>query len=479
MRPVRRLPRRLGGEVDRIAADLTVRDGLSLIVDSVTEKFGVPDIVANVAGLNLREPFEEVSEKTWDETININLSVPFFLSRLCISGMVAKGGGNIINVGSLQSYRAFPNSMPYGAAKGGVIQLTRAMAQAWSGKGVTANAIMPGFFPTHLTKPVFADPELVAHHTRMTPAGRLGRMEDLDGITVFLASAGSRYITRSGPSRSMAVIRPTRSGAMKALVYTGAKSLEFKDEPEPVAGNSDVLVAIEAVGICGSDMHAYLGHDERRPAPLILGHEASGRALTGRYEGRRVVINPLVSCGRCRCLVSAGARTFAANARSSACRPDQGHLRNASPFPKRISCPCPTACPPGKRALAEPIATGYHAVAKAIRALARPVAECRILVFGGGAVGLSAALVAAAQGGRDIWLAETNPVRRRTVEATTDFTVVDPIARDIGPKRVRSHHRCGRWRANPEGGQQGNSPRRRHHSYRIRRTVILDWISEN
>ena len=184
-----------GGEADRIAADLTVRDGLSLIVDSVTEKFGAPDIVANVAGLNLREPFEEVSEKTWDETININLSVPFFLSRLCVSGMAAKGGGNIINVGSLQSYRAFPNSMPYGAAKGGVIQLTRAMAQAWSGKGVTANAIMPGFFPTHLTKPVFADPELVAHHTRMTPAGRLGRMEDLDGITVFLASAGSRYIT--------------------------------------------------------------------------------------------------------------------------------------------------------------------------------------------------------------------------------------------------------------------------------------------
>ena len=159
-----------GGEADRIAADLTVRDELSSIVDSVTEKFGMPDIVANVAGLNLREPFEEVSENTWDETININLSVPFFLSWLCVSGM---------------------------AAKGGVIQLTRAMAQAWSGKSVTANAIIPGFFPTHLTKPVFADPELVAHHTRMTPIGRLGQMEDLDGITVFFGVGGFEIYHRS------------------------------------------------------------------------------------------------------------------------------------------------------------------------------------------------------------------------------------------------------------------------------------------
>jgi NAD(P)-dependent dehydrogenase (short-subunit alcohol dehydrogenase family) len=184
-----------GGDADSISADLTDRDGLSSIVELATRKFGAPDIITNAAGLNLREPFEEVSDETWEETLNINLSVPFFLSRLCIPGMQSKGGGNIINVGSLQSYRAFPNSMAYGAAKGGVIQLTRAMAQAWSSNGITTNAIIPGFFPTHLTEPVFSNPDLVAHHTRMTPAGRLGEMEDLDGITVFLASAGSKYIT--------------------------------------------------------------------------------------------------------------------------------------------------------------------------------------------------------------------------------------------------------------------------------------------
>ena len=217
---------------------------------------------------------------------------------------------------------------------------------------------------------------------------------------------------------------------MKALVYTGAKSLEFKDEPEPVAGNNDVLVAIEAVGICGSDMHAYLGHDERRPAPLILGHEASGRAMTGRYEGRRVVINPLVSCGRCDACLG-GRANICGERQIISMPPRPGAFAERVAIPETNILPVPDGMSAEKAALAEPIATGYHAVAKAIRALARPMAECRILVFGGGAVGLSAALVAAAQGGRDIWLAETNPVRRRTVAATTDFTVVDPIAREI------------------------------------------------
>ena len=183
------------GDSDYVAADLTDTDGLKSIVDKVISRFGEPDIVTNVAGVNLRQPFEEITEDSWDITQDINLKVPFFLSRHCVPGMESKGGGSIINVGSLQSYRAFPNSMAYGAAKGGVIQLTRAMAQAWSKAGVSVNAIIPGFFPTHLTKPVFSDPGLVDHHVRMTPAGRLGEMEDLDGVTVFLAAPASNYIT--------------------------------------------------------------------------------------------------------------------------------------------------------------------------------------------------------------------------------------------------------------------------------------------
>ncbi len=109
--------------------------------------------------------------------------------------MADKGYGRIINIASLQSSRAFPNSAPYGAGKGGVVQLTRAIAQAWSAQGVNCNAIGPGFFPTDLTAAVFADASLAAQHAARTAIGRNGRLEDLHGVTVFLASAASAYIT--------------------------------------------------------------------------------------------------------------------------------------------------------------------------------------------------------------------------------------------------------------------------------------------
>ena len=109
--------------------------------------------------------------------------------------MAARGYGRIINIASLQSTRAFANSAPYGAGKGGVVQLTRAIAQAWGGQGITCNAIGPGFFPTDLTAPVFADAELAALHARRTALGRNGQLADLHGATVFLASPASAYVT--------------------------------------------------------------------------------------------------------------------------------------------------------------------------------------------------------------------------------------------------------------------------------------------
>ena len=110
--------------------------------------------------------------------------------------MTEKGGGHIINIASLQSFRAFADSMAYGASKGGIVaQLTRAMAQAWSPSGIVCNAIMPGFFPTALTQKVYDNPELLAHNARMTAIGRNGELADLDGLTVFLASPAANYIT--------------------------------------------------------------------------------------------------------------------------------------------------------------------------------------------------------------------------------------------------------------------------------------------
>ena len=181
--------------VATIAADLSDRSCLGDIVSTATDIFGAPNILINAAGINLREAVDDITYETWDQTLNINLSTPFFLARHCLAGMKQKGSGRIINIASLQSYRAFANSIPYGASKGGITQLTRAMAETWSADGIMTNAIAPGFFPTELTKAVYENPEILAHNASMTAVGRNGELADLDGTTIFLASRASSYVT--------------------------------------------------------------------------------------------------------------------------------------------------------------------------------------------------------------------------------------------------------------------------------------------
>jgi len=177
-----------------IAADLQTVDCKELHAEA--EALAGPiDILCNTAGVNLRQPAEEITRESWDQTIALNLTVPFFLAREVVSGMCKRGGGKVINIASLQSERAFANSAAYGASKGGVAQLTRAMAEAWSADGVCCNAIAPGFFPTSLTQAVFDNPEIAAKNAAQTAIGRNGELRDLDGITVFLSSAASDYIT--------------------------------------------------------------------------------------------------------------------------------------------------------------------------------------------------------------------------------------------------------------------------------------------
>ncbi len=153
------------------------------------------DILVNAAGVNLREPFEQVSPATWQTQLTVHLQAPMFLAQTLAPGMRTRGYGRLIHIASLQSYRAFANSAPYGAAKGGVVQLARALAQALGPDGITSNAIGPGFFPTALTAPVFGNPELAAANARQTCLGRNGEMQDFDGLTVFLASPASAYLT--------------------------------------------------------------------------------------------------------------------------------------------------------------------------------------------------------------------------------------------------------------------------------------------
>lgn len=184
-----------GGDAVGVKADLDDRTVIDGLYADASAAFGAPTILVNAAGVNLREPWNTVSMESWERTVHLNLTVPFFLARACVPAMIGQGYGRIINIASLQSYRAFADSMPYGASKGGVVQLTRAMAEAWSKDGVTTNAIAPGFFPTALTAAVFDNPAKAAHNAAMTAIGRNGELSDLDGITVFLAAPASAYIT--------------------------------------------------------------------------------------------------------------------------------------------------------------------------------------------------------------------------------------------------------------------------------------------
>ncbi|QFU02498.1 Gluconate 5-dehydrogenase [Halomonas sp. THAF5a] len=184
-----------GGQAAALVADLAAPGTLEETARRAAEPFGAVTILVNAAGVNLRQPIEDVDLEAWQLTLQLHLGTPFFLARALVPGMREAGYGRIINLASLQSQRAFPDSAPYGAGKGGIVQLTRAMAEAWSRHGINANAIAPGFFPTELTAPVFDDPDSADALAARTAIGRNGSLEDIAGPTVFLASPAAGYVT--------------------------------------------------------------------------------------------------------------------------------------------------------------------------------------------------------------------------------------------------------------------------------------------
>ncbi len=185
----------VGSGAAGVAADVADRTGLDQLVAQISTPFGAPDIVLHAAGVNMRQTADDVTSEGWDQTVALNLSTPFFLSQALVPAMKAKRWGRIINFASLQTTRAFPGGIAYGATKGGIGQLTRAMAEAWSPHGINVNAIGPGFFPTELTAAVFGDQERAERNAAQTCLARNGRLEDIDGPVIFLSSDASAYVT--------------------------------------------------------------------------------------------------------------------------------------------------------------------------------------------------------------------------------------------------------------------------------------------
>ncbi len=186
-----------GGKAAYLTCDVSNMEALAEMAGKSASFFGAPHILVNAAGVNLRQPWNEITSESWDKQLNINLKAAFFLARHLIPDMQKSGWGKIINIASLQSERAFPNSVPYGASKGGIMQLTRAMAEAWSAKesGITCNAIGPGFFQTSLTSGLYGQKDVIEALARQTIIGRNGELDDLKGVAIFLASPASDYIT--------------------------------------------------------------------------------------------------------------------------------------------------------------------------------------------------------------------------------------------------------------------------------------------
>ena len=184
-----------GRTAKAFAADVTVAADVERLVASVEKDLGPIDILVNNAGVNIRGTVDQLSEADWDSVIDTNLKGPFLCSRAVGPGMVKRGWGRVINLGSILGLVALGGRAPYASSKAGVINLTRVCALEWAGTGVTANAICPGPFATEMNLPLLNDPAKYQEFVKKIPMGRWGELDELAGAVVFLASPASSFVT--------------------------------------------------------------------------------------------------------------------------------------------------------------------------------------------------------------------------------------------------------------------------------------------
>ncbi|HEY4213960.1 MAG TPA: SDR family oxidoreductase [Steroidobacteraceae bacterium] len=183
-----------GASVTVSAFDVTEPGQIGAAVEAIESSVGPIGVLVNNAGIQRRAPLEQFKDDDWRELMATNLDSVYYVSKAVAPHMIARGRGKIINIASVQSELARPGIAPYTASKGAVRNLTRGMCADWAGHGLQINAIAPGYFATPLNKALVEDPKFDAWLRARTPAGRWGRLEDLHGIAVFLASSASDFI---------------------------------------------------------------------------------------------------------------------------------------------------------------------------------------------------------------------------------------------------------------------------------------------
>ena len=221
---------------------------------------------------------------------------------------------------------------------------------------------------------------------------------------------------------------------MHALVYTDTQKIEYRQEKDPTEKKGESILKIQASGICGSDMHAYHGKDDRRIPPLILGHEVSGVIQNGKFKDKTVVLNPLISCEKC---------DYCKNGREHLCpertmigmsRPikREGGLAELVSVPEKNIYEVPKALDTKEAALAEPAAVALHAVILAEQTLKKPLAESKVLVQGAGAIGLLCGLILSKiKGNKNIVLSDPNKLRLTECEKYLNAKFVSPDDMEI------------------------------------------------
>ena len=215
---------------------------------------------------------------------------------------------------------------------------------------------------------------------------------------------------------------------MKSLVYTQPNEVQLQDRPSPDLQADEVVLRIDAAGICGSDMHAYHGHDPRRKPGLVLGHEFAATIEASASDlwkvGQRVTGNPLITCGRCRYCLQGRDNLCSDRTMVGMSRP--GAFAEQMSIPGRCLIALPDSLSAVAGALTEPAATALHAINLSMRSLVRPLQECRVLVIGGGAIGMLTALMLRHYGVDELHVAEVNSLRRDSLKQHTGCVTLDP-----------------------------------------------------